>query len=195
MEADEGEELATGLFRVRLRGFETGFRQVLGEFFSSREHWRYSHKIGGRWENTYLSVERAPAVRPILSLAAAEASRLYETHVVCGLGVLEDSFWFNLMEAGDETRWHNHKSRAAVSGVCYLQVPGSSGAFLYRTDDGEERALAPEVGDVLFFPPSTNHAVAPGENESPRVSLAFNLFTLPLEMGEEDPFGGHPLFG
>ncbi len=194
MEADECEELAVGLYRVRLRGFEADFRQVLGEFFSSREYWRYSHKIGGRWENVYLSVERASAVRPILSLAAAEASRLYETHVVCGHGVLEDSFWFNLMEAGDETRWHNHKSRATVSGVCYLQVPARSGSFLYRSEDGEERALAPEVGDILFFPPATNHAVARGENSSSRVSLAFNLFTLPLELGEDEPFGGHPLF-
>ena len=195
MEADEGEELEAGLFRLRLRGFEAGFRQVSDEFFASREHWRYSHKIGGRWENVYVPVERVPSARPILSLAGAEASRFGGEHVVCGHGILEDSFWFNRMEAGDETRWHNHKSGAAFSGVCYLQVPKSSGAFLYRTSEGEERSLVPESGDVLFFPPSMNHAVAPGQNESPRVSLAFNLFTLPLEMGEDDPFGGHPLFG
>ena len=195
MEADAGEELEAGMFRLRLRGFEGGFDRTLDEFFASREHWRYSHKIGGRWENVYVPVERVPSARPILSLAAAQASRLGGEHVVCGHGILEDSFWFNQMEAGDETRWHNHKSWATMSGVCYLQVPDGSGVFLYRTSEGEERALVPELGDVLLFPPSMNHAVAPGQNKRPRISLAFNLFTLPLEMGEGDPFEGHPKFG
>lgn len=177
----------------QLKNFESVFAQVLEEFLSCSGKWRHSHKIGGRWENTYPPIEQVPSVRSILSLAATVGTRSYGSNLVCGHGILKDSFWFNQMDMGEGTGWHDHKAKAALSGVCYLKVPRHSGDFLYQNASCAEQAITPGEGMLLLFPPTLRHAVASSQSPHTRISLAFNLFTLPLEMGADDPFGGHSL--
>ena len=194
METGPVEELGSDLIRFRLQDFEAEFDQILEELFQARSQWSYSHKIRGRWENTYVPICEVPSVRTVLNLAAQLASRRANKTLVCGQGMLRDSFWFNLMEKDEETGWHNHKSKAEASGVCYLKVPDNSGDFLYRLPDGTTRKLKPKPGAMLLFPSSLNHSVSASNSDDTRISLAFNLFSLPLELEPEDPFGGHPLY-
>ncbi len=189
------ERLETGLIILYLQDFEADFSQILNEFFNASPHWNHSHKIRGRWENTYAPIDKVPAVRGILSLAAQNASRCFQKQLICGHGMLKDSFWFNCMHHGDETGWHDHKAKAHASGVCYLQVTEGSGNFLYRLPQGEIRNIVPETGMILLFNSNLSHSVEPSKNRKERISLAFNLFTLPLEMEDDDPFGGHILLG
>ena len=194
MQMDGFESMEGGLHLVRLRDFKDTFERILGELFQSKSNWSHSHKIRGRWENTYLNIEEIPSVRPVLNLASQLAGKLHDKPLVSiqgAQGMLRDSFWFNIMRKGEETGWHNHKARAHTSGVCYLQVPEHSGEFMYRNADGKLLRLIPRTGTLLLFPSGLNHAVAPGQSEGIRVSVAFNLFTLPLELEPEDPFGGN----
>jgi len=187
------ERLETGLVIINLEDFEVNFRQVLDEYFNASKHWKHSHKIRGRWENTYAPINKVPTARCILSLAAKKASKHFHKQLICGHGILKNSFWFNHMHHGDETGWHDHKAKAHASGVCYLQVGEDSGKFLYRLPQGEIRNIVPETGMMLLFNSSLSHSVEPSKSRKERISLAFNLFTLPLEMEDDDPFGGHIL--
>ena len=194
MEIDDFESMEGGLHLIRLRNFQDGIGEILGELFQSESSWSHSHRIRGRWENTYLDIEKIPSVRPILNLASQFAGKLHKQPLVSiqgGQGMLKDSFWFNIMHNGEETGWHNHKARAHTSGVCYLQVPKQSGEFMYRSPCGKLRSLIPETGTLLLFPSNLNHAVAPSQSSEVRISMAFDLFTLPLELEPEDPFGGN----
>ena len=161
---------------------------IISEFTASRAEWTYSHKINGRWENIYVDIDLVPSVRAVLSTAANLATQETGKNLVCGHGILKDSFWFNCMATDESTGWHNHKARAAMSGVFYLTVPKDSGDFLYREQNRQESSITPEPGMLLLFQPTMNHAVSVNKSKENRVSLAFNLFTLPLEMGSEDPF-------
>lgn len=161
---------------------------IIYEFTASRAEWKYSHKINGRWENIYVDIDLVPSVRTVLSIAVNLATQETGKNLVCGHGILRDSFWFNCMATDESTGWHNHKARAAMSGVFYLKVPEDSGDFLYREQNRQESSITPEPGMLLLFQPTMNHAVSVNKSKEDRVSLAFNLFTLPLEMGREDPF-------
>ena len=166
----------------------TLLESIISEFTTSQAEWKYSHKINGRWENIYVDIDLVPSVRAVLSIAANLATQETGKNLVCGHGILRDSFWFNCMAADESTGWHNHKARAAMSGVFYLNVPEDSGDFLYREQNKQESSITPEPGMLLLFQPTMNHAVSANKSKEYRMSLAFNLFTLPLEMGPEDPF-------
>lgn len=166
----------------------TLLKSIISEFTTSQSEWKYSHKINGRWENIYVDIDLVPSVRAVLSIAANLATQETGKNLVCGHGILRDSFWFNCMAADESTGWHNHKARAAMSGVFYLNVPEDSGDFLYREQNKQESSITPEPGMLLLFQPTMNHAVSANKSKEYRMSLAFNLFTLPLEMGPEDPF-------
>ena len=68
MEPRPVEELGSDLVRFRLQNFEAEFDQVLEELFQARSQWRYSHKIRGRWENTYVPICEVPSVPWVFSI-------------------------------------------------------------------------------------------------------------------------------
>ena len=198
MEITSQDSLHNDLHLLKLENFEETFADTIEQLHQSKEEWTFSHKIQGRWENTYVPIDSIPAAREILNLATKAASKVFGRSLVCIQGVerlIKDSFWFNLMEEGHSTGWHNHKARAHASGVCYLQIPEDSGKFRYRDSEGTVHCHTPIQGTILLFPSTLNHSVETSESDQLRISMAFNLYTLPLRLDpEDDPFGGNLFF-
>jgi len=103
------------------------------------------------------------------------------------LGISFDEFWFNVAKSGESTGWHDHKKKAVISGVYYLDIHDNSGDIHFRSkvkDKWNEWSLKPETGKMILFDSKLEHSVSENKSCHPRISLAFNLYTLPLEIDD-----------
>jgi len=153
----------------------------------------FSHKIGGRWENSYLPIEKVPSVRDIVRPVRDLAVHVYGKKLLAlfepPIGLDHPPFWFNLSESGDCTGVHNHARESVVSGVYYLEVPIDSGDLFFRSDANEDFSLLPKAGSVVLFPSDLRHGVRINSSPGKRISLAFNLFAFPLPIFRQETFG------
>ena len=162
--------------------------QIIRSFMLNENKTTYSHKIKGRWENRYLETHYVPEVRVIFQTAESLAKDWTGQSVVVphmGLGLPMDEFWFNLTKPGESTAWHDHKENAVISGVYYLQIPKDSGDIRFRKKEKEEWVEWEEksgTGKMILFDSSLEHRVKENKSLKNRVSLAFNLYELPLEI-------------
>ena len=153
----------------------------------NQEHIEYSHKIRGRWENHYLGLEYVPEIKAVLSFACKVAIDLTPQSVIVphkALGFSMDEYWFNIAKPGESTGWHDHKEKAELSGVYYLAVPHRSGDIKFRRNlksGSEEFSASSKSGKLILFDSKLEHSVTENNSDSNRISLAFNLYTLPLE--------------
>ncbi len=159
------------------------------DFFAHKKKYSFTHFVGQRWENIYLKVSEIPVVKPLLHFAIDTAIELYreelkphETLVIPHdlLGYEKNEFWFNAAKPGESTEVHNHNGKAFLSGVYYLQVPKGSGNIHFKLDDGNEYAIKAEQGKLILFPAELDHYVPENCSNNIRISLAFNLYKLPL---------------
>ena len=147
-----------------------------------------SHYIMGRWENIYISLTYVPQVKKILSIAGKLANNILDQQAVIPyreLGYSHDEFWFNIAKPGESTGWHDHKENAALSGVYYLKVPAGSGQIQFRKKSKEgwdEWSVNSQTGKMVLFNSNVEHAVGVNNSNDDRISLAFNLYTLPLKL-------------
>ena len=153
----------------------------------------FSHNIGGRWENSYLPIQKVPSVRDIVRPLRDLAVNLYGEKLLALFEPPTDldhpPFWFNLSETGDSTGVHNHARESVVSGVYYLEAPIDSGELFFRSDGEDDYSLAPDAGSVVLFPSELRHGVRMNYSSGKRISLAFNLFAFPLPIFREKTFG------
>ena len=167
--------------------------RLLHELNAGMGDFSFSHKISGRWENSYLPIEKVPSVRDIVRPARDLAVNLYWKKLVAlfepPAGLDHPPFWFNLSETGDSTGVHNHARESVVSGVYYLEVPIDSGDLFFRSDGEEDFSLVPEAGTVVLFPSELRHGVRMNSASGKRISLAFNLFAFPLPIFRKETFG------
>ena len=147
-----------------------------------------SHLINNRWENQYLDPYYVPAVKHVFMAASVFAKKITNKSVIVphqGLGISFDEFWFNVAKSGESTGWHDHKNKAVISGVYYLDIHDNSGDIHFRSKVKEkwnEWSLKPETGKMILFDSKLEHSVSENKSCHPRISLAFNLYTLPLEI-------------
>ena len=97
-----------------------------------------------------------------------------------------DEFWFNIAGHGQSTGWHDHKERSELSGVYYLHVPDNSGDIHFRKKDDDETfewKMKSQTGKLILFDSSIEHSVPENKSKENRISIAFNLFSLPLKIG------------
>ena len=163
-------------------------RDHLKELIKNKRKISRSHFIMGRWENIYVPLSVFPQIKPILRFAIQSANKISSRSVIIPyreLGFERDEFWFNIAKPGESTGWHDHKDGALFSGVYYIYVPNLGGNIKFRqkkNDIDKEWFLEPKSGEMILFPSKLRHAVAENKSQNDRVSLAFNLFTLPLEL-------------
>ena len=77
-----------------------------------------------------------------------------------------------------------NKEKAELSGVYYLAVPHRSGDIQFRRNlksGSEEWSASSKSGKLILFDSKLEHSVTENNSDSNRISLAFNLYTLPLE--------------
>ena len=109
--------------------------KIINSIYQNKENTTCSHKINGRWENQYLSIQYFPQLRKLFRTACREGKAILEKPLVIPykeLGLPMDEFWFNIAGPGESTGWHDHKDRSVLSGVYYLHVPDNSGDIHFR---------------------------------------------------------------
>ena len=154
----------------------------------NQEHIEYSHKIRGRWENHYLGLEYIPEIKAVLSFACKVAIDLTPHSVIVphkALGFSMDEYWFNIAKPGESTGWHDHKEKAELSGVYYLAAPHRSGDIQFRRNlksRSQEWSASSKPGKLILFDSSIEHSVPENKSKENRISIAFNLFSLPLKI-------------
>ena len=166
--------------------------KIINSIYQNRESTTYSHKINGRWENQYLSIQYFPELRKLFRTACREGKEILEKSLVVPykeLGLPMDEFWFNIAGPGESTGWHDHKERSKLSGVYYLHVPDNSGDIHFRKkidDETFEWKMKSKTGKLILFDSSIEHSVPENKSKEDRISIAFNLFSLPLKIGSVD---------
>ena len=162
------------------------FYERVNEVIFNKKEKKYSHKINGRWENQYVDTFHLPDVKKILSIACKEGKKLINQSLVVPykeLGFPKNEFWFNLTAPGESTGWHDHKEMAVLSGVFYLKIPKKSGDIVFREkrkNDWFEWSIKSSIGKMILFNSSLEHSVSKNNSNDIRMSLAFNLYTLPV---------------
>tara|TARA_B100000427_G_scaffold305165_1_gene290969 strand:+ start:747 stop:1340 length:594 start_codon:yes stop_codon:yes gene_type:complete len=150
-----------------------------------------SHKIKNRWENQFLDIQFIPKVETIFTGAANFINKNKLGSVIVphsGMGFFTDEFWFNIMKPGDSTGWHDHKEKACMSGVFYLKVPENSGNLIFRVKKNQKWLYLneePDEGKMVLFPSNLEHAAEVNSSNEVRISIAFNLYKLPLELKKD----------
>ena len=162
--------------------------EILKDLKKYSSRLQQSHLINNRWENQYLDPYYVPAVKHVFMAASVFAKKITNKPVIVhhqGLGISFDEFWFNVAKPGESTGWHDHKKQAVISGVYYLDIHDNSGDIHFRSKVKEkwnEWSLKPETGKMILFDSKLEHSVSENKSCHPRISLAFNLYTLPLEI-------------
>lgn len=172
--------------------FSEKFRQkILQKLGHNQSKLERTHHIQGRWENLYLDPNFVPEVKQIFLFAAKVAKNLTKTPVVVphtGLGFPVNEFWFNVAKPREKTGWHDHKEKALISGVYYLKVPKHSGHICFRMkeeNDWQKWTVESLPGKMILFSSKLEHSVLENQSLDDRISLAFNLYALPLDLQTE----------
>lgn len=146
----------------------------------------FSHRINDRWENAYLPIEKIPAAKEMIGFARDAAVRIYKQSLVALYKPVGSSphppFWFNLAGRGAITGVHDHAKEASVSGVYYVSVPSGAGTLFFRGLNDERFFLKPIEGSFVLFPSELRHGVEKNLQNEIRISLAFNLFRMPVSL-------------
>ena len=151
---------------------------------------QFSHKINGRWENQYIDLDLIPEIKPVFLMACKFGKSIVNKSLVIPhkqLGFPYNEFWFNISNSGDSTGWHDHKENAKISGVFYISVPKKSGNIIFRKNDknrDEKWFVKPKDGMMILFPSKLEHCVEINKSCDIRISLSFNLYTLPIQVNE-----------
>ena len=161
---------------------------IIDQVDQNKENLTFSHKINGRWENQYLSIDHVPQLKKIFHFACKVGKKIIGKPLVVPhkeMGLPMDEFWFNIARPGESTGWHDHKDRSVLSGVYYLKVPDNAGDILFRKRDKDkivEWNIRSETGKLILFHSNIEHSVTINKSNHDRISIAFNLFSLPLQI-------------
>ena len=83
----------------------------------------------------------------------------------------------------------DHKQNSLFSGIYYLKVPPLSGDLKFRKKNLEgwdELKIRAVEGKMVLFKSELSHSVNRNNSLSKRVSLAFNMFAFPVELGTDN---------
>ena len=163
---------------------------ILRELKQGSDQFKFSHRIGGRWENSYLEVDLVPSVRSPMRLARDLAKEKWNKSTLVLYEPLPNihnpypPFWFNIAKVGELTGVHNHAQFSSISGVVYLKSSMLSGDLYFQKEGEDDLLIIPEVGKMVLFPSHLKHGVHPNKSDDERISLAFNLYPFPLPSSE-----------
>ena len=164
---------------------------IIDQVDQNKENLTFSHKINGRWENQYLSIDHVPQLKKIFHFACKVGKKIIGKPLVVPykeMGLPMDEFWFNIARPGESTGWHDHKDKSVLSGVYYLKVPDNAGDILFRKRDKDkivEWNIRSETGKLILFHSNIEHSVTINKSNHDRISIAFNLFSLPLQIDSD----------
>ena len=159
---------------------------ILNSFNKFSKHVSFSHKINNRWENQYLDFDYVREVNYVFRQACHLSKDLIKNPLIVpnkGLGFDRDEFWFNIAKPGESTGWHDHLKGSILSGVYYLKVPQNSGNICFRIKQDKKwyfYEIESRENMLLLFDSKLEHSVTKNLSNQKRVSIAFNLYKLPI---------------
>ena len=162
--------------------------KLLKSFSDNQQDCTFSHKIKGRWENSYLPVELVPEIRFPIRFARDLGVEIFCPSICMIYDAFDKSdptslpFWFNSAMPGKSTGLHDHVHHAALAGVVYLSCEMKSGNLYFHMDGSSELEILPEVGKLVLFEPWMKHGVRTNQSNQQRLSLAFNLRPFPVRV-------------
>ena len=168
---------------------DSSHEKIINSIYQNINDTTFSHKINGRWENQYISIHYFPQLKKLFRSACSKGKAILEKSLMIPykeLGLPMDEFWFNIAAPGESTGWHDHKERSELSGVYYLHVPDNSGDIHFRKkidDKTFEWEMKSQTGKLILFDSNIEHSVPENKSNKNRISIAFNLFSLPLKIG------------
>ena len=127
-------------------------------------------------------------MKKLFRIACSKGKAILEKSLIIPfqeLGLPMDEFWFNIAAPRESTGWHDHKERSELSGVYYLYVPDNSGDIHFRKIDDDETfewEMKSQTGKLILFDSNIEHSVPENKSKENRISIAFNLFSLPLKI-------------
>lgn len=155
----------------QLPGAEPVNAAILRRFAQLRDdpELKRTHHVHGRFENTYVPLERIPELQPVVDFVLARAAE------ALGRQDLHYGFWFNEMAPGHVTSLHDHAEGDELLSACYyIRVPENSGCFV-AVERGQRQRIAPEEGQLILFAPELAHEVEENRSGETRLSVAFNI--------------------
>ena len=167
---------------------ESSHEKIINSIYQNIENTTFSHKINGRWENQYISIQYFPQLKKLFRSACSKGKAILEKSLMIPykeLGLPMDEFWFNIAAPGESTGWHDHKERSELSGVYYLHVPDNSGDIHFRKKDDDETfewQMKSQTGKLVLFDSNIEQSVPKNKSKEYRISIAFNLCSLPLKI-------------
>ena len=167
---------------------ESSHEKIINSIYQNIENTTFSHKINGRWENQYISIQYFPQLKKLLRSACSKGKAILEKFLMIPykeLGLPMDEFWFNIATPGESTGWHDHKEKSELSGVYYLHVPDNSGDIYFRKKDDDETfewEIKSQTGKLVLFDSNIEQSVPKNKCKENRISIAFNLCSLPLKI-------------
>ena len=167
---------------------ELSHEKIINSIYQNGEDTTFSHKINGRWENQYISIQYFPQLKKLFRSACSKGKAILEKSLIIPykeLGLPMDEFWFNIAAPGESTGWHDHKERSELSGVYYLHVPDNSGDIHFRKKDDDETfewEIKSQTGKLVLFDSNIEQSVPENKSKENRISIAFNLCSLPLKI-------------
>ena len=141
-------------------------------------------------KSIYIDLDLISEIKPVFLMACKFGKSIVNKSLVIPhkqLGFPYNEFWFNISNPGDSTGWHDHKENAKISGVFYISVPKKSGNIIFRKNDknmDEKWFVKPKDGMMILFPSKLEHCFGINKSYSTRISLSFNLHTLPIKVNE-----------
>ena len=167
---------------------ESSHEKIINSIYQNIENTTFSHKINGRWENQYISIQYFPQLKKLFRSACSKGKAVLEKFLMIPykeLGLPMDEFWFNIAAPGEPTGWHDHKERSELSGVYYLHVPDNSGDIHFRKKDDDETfewEIKSQTGKLVLFDSNIEQSVPKNKCKENRILIAFNLCLLPLQI-------------
>ena len=165
-------------------------KSLLNNLSNSKSKLDYSHRFNGRWENQYLDIDFVPEIKIILDFACQLGRKIINKALIIPnkrLGFQNNEFWFNISKPGESTGWHDHKIKSRLSGVYYIKIPDRSGniRFRYKNKSSyKEWSLDSEENKMILFNSDLEHCVERNNSDEKRISLAFNLYTFPIDWSQ-----------
>ena len=130
-----------------------------------------THYFAGRFENIYMDVADIPGISTLLTMVKQQAGQLLDV----AADSLKAGFWFNAMEAGQQTALHHHdENDELLAAVYYIRVPDNSGELILH-DEGRTIRVQPHAGKLVMFAPNVPHEVSVNLSADLRLSVGMNI--------------------
>jgi len=188
------------------------FQDNKDNFIASAQEFREQFPEGSKSnfvQNTYQSppiLTRNPAFAPLFEYVCQLGLKAAFDLQMMPCDVVVTSAWINFQDSPKAMLLdHVHSDNSVFSGVFYLKIPENSGKLVF-TNPGlnqmwlglnlienknkftsERLQITPVDGSIFLWPSYLPHRTLPNNHEEDRISISFNLLTLPKRQLQGDP--------